>query len=525
MLNTDFYSGAVVRLATLQKERGQPAYLLFATVSLLPRNRPLPSTMAKVDPFKIGKTGETVFFRRVVMSTNEAIEWYRALGNGDDKTPTPSKQEEHDSKLDGRKIEVSKLIDDPVWPYLGLPVGDIGFAHPSRLSHPAPFVGSISSRIHRRFGSQNGFDNFLTDDEAVSFVARRLHVDLRAYSEYLGSIALVAPDPVLKQVDNFMIEASVDKGERILYRFIPQPGESLEGLKLTTFDEQANLLTDVSTYDIPEDGVLDIDKGNCIGAYGYAVSHNIHGVLAYSPPSSFMRQMNLSINVASQQSKTVRVPTGASVNSSTMDYSAAQASRLGSHSVIGDPPRVPNVSERINIAESQRDKIVIAKQYGQRWFSEGSRQEAMLFIQSELRRAKSRVWIADPYLTGLQLGQFLYAVNAETTSVILLTSKLAFQSVNKEVSEVEDFSQSLEKLKADVHLEAEVNVLIQPILHDRFMVIDDTVWFLGNSLNALGVKTSLIVKLPNPDEVIEKLKSMLKQAISFEDYKKQKTEK
>lgn len=525
MLNTDFYSGAVVRLATLQKERGQPAYLLFATVSLLPRNRPLPSTMAKVDPLKIGKTGETVFFRRVVMSTNEAIEWYRALGNGDDKTPTPSKQEEHDINLDGRKIEVSKLIDDPVWPYLGLPVGEIGFAHPSKRSHPAPFVGSISSRIHRRFGSQNGFDNFLTDDEAVSFVARRLHVDLRAYSEYLGSIALVAPDPVLKQVDNFMIEASIDKGERILYRFIPQPGESLAGLKLTTFDEQANLLTDISTYDIPENGVLDIDKGNCIGSYGYAVSHNTHGVLAYHPPSSFLRQMNLSINLAPKKNKTVRIPISASANSSSMEYTASQSANIGSHSVIGDQPRIPDVDERIHIADSRRNKIANAKQYGQRWFSAGSREEAMRFIHSELRRAKSRVLIADPYLTGLQLGQFLYAVNPETNSVTLLTSKLAFQSENEEMLNIKYFSKSLEDLKSEVHVEAKANVLIQPILHDRFMVIDDTVWFLGNSLNALGVKSSLIVKLPNPYEIIEKLESMLKQAIPLENYIQQKAEK
>lgn len=198
MLNTEFYSGAVIRLATLQKQRNQAGHLLFATVSLLPRSRPPPPPMEGLHRCPIEKTGETVSFRRVLLSVQEAIDWYRTLGSGDDKSPTPSRHEERNSTYDGVKIEISKLTDDPSWPYLGLPVGEGMFAHLSGRSHPAPFVGNSPARIHRRFGSQDGFDLMLADNKAVDFVARRLHVDLRLYREYLGSIALVAPDPILK---------------------------------------------------------------------------------------------------------------------------------------------------------------------------------------------------------------------------------------------------------------------------------------------------------------------------------------
>jgi hypothetical protein len=492
----------------------------------------------------VGKTGETVFFRRVLLSVQEAIDWYRALGSGDDKSPTPSRHEERNSTYDGIKIEISKLTDDPTWPYLGLPIGEGLFAHLSGRSHPAPFIGNTPARIHRRFGSQDGFDLMLADDKAAAFVARRLHVDLRLYREYLGSVAFVAPDPVLKQIDCFMIPASADRGERIFYRFVPRAGESLAGLKITTFDEQAHLLTDFSTQDIPADGILDIDKGDCIGAYGYVVAHQQHGVLAYSPPYPFLRQMNLSMHAGTQESKKVSVPTGESANSPRMEYPAAQRSTLASESRIGDGPRIPNINARIVIAASRREKIANAKQYGQRWFSDGSREEAMRFIQGELRRAKSKVMIADPYLAGLQLGQFLYAVNPETTSVTLLTSglafktkkqnsskpgfwkrikkKLGFSTRKQDPSKIDDFSQQLAQLKKDAKVTAEAYVLQSSVLHDRFMVIDDTVWFLGNSLNTLGDKASLIVKLPNPDEVIDQLEGMLNQAISFDSYKERR---
>lgn len=525
MLKMECYSGAVIRLATQQRQRGQAGRLLFATVSLLPHGRPLPPPM-EGPPHRcaVGKTSETVFFRRALLTVQDAVDWYCSLGCGDDKTPIPSKPEER-SKYDGIRIEAASLMDSPSWPHLGLPMGEGMFAFHAGRSHPAPFIGNSPSRIHRRFGSQEGFDAMLADDAVVAFVARRLHVDLRLYGEYLGSVALIVPDPVIKQIDHFMIPASADKGERIFYRFVPRASASLASLKLTTFDEQEHLLTDLSTHEIPHDGILDIDKGDCIGAYGYAVTHPEHGVLAYSPPYPFVRQIGLNMNPVLGSGTTVSVPTGEAINSPRMEYQAARrSSPLATQSLIGDEARIPNAAGRIAAAAARREKIASAKQYGQRWFSDGSREEAMRFIQGELRQAKTRVIIADPYLAGLQLGQFLYAVNSETTSVTLLTSGLAFKPKAQERSKIDDFSQRLAQLEKDAKLIAKTYVLQSAVLHDRFLLIDNAVWFLGNSLNTLGDKASLIVKLPNPDEVTGQIEGMLNKAIPFEDYRQRQAQ-
>ncbi|WP_254435481.1 VPA1262 family N-terminal domain-containing protein [Pandoraea communis] len=468
----------------------------------------------------VGKTGENVFFRRALLTVQDAVDWYRSLGRGEDITPIPSRAEEQDSRFDGIRMETANLNDSPSWPHLGLPIGEGMFAFRSGRGHPAPFIGNSPARIHRRLGSQDGFEAMLADDDAVAFVARRLHIDLRLYQEYLGSVALVAPDPVLRQIDNFMIPASADKGERIFYRFVPRAGASLAGLKLTTFDEQAHLLTDLSTYDVPADGILDIDKGDCVGAYGYAVTHPDHGVLAYSPPYTFLRQIGFNMTSAQGGGGKISVPTSESANSPRMEYRTAhRSSPLATQSLIGEAASAPNAIGRIATAVARREKIVNGKLYGQRWFPDGSREEAMRFIQDELRRAKTRVMIADPYLAGLQLGQFLYAVNPETTTVTLLTSGLAFKSKAQKPSKIDDFGQRLAQLEKHTTLTAKTYVLQSAILHDRFLLVDDAVWFLGNSLNTLGDKASLIVKLPNPDEVIVQLEGMLTQAIPFDDYR------
>ena len=57
-----------------------------------------------------------------------------------------------------------------------------------------------------------------------------------------------------------------------------------------------------------------------------------------------------------------------------------------------------------------------------------------------------------------------------------------------------------------------------PALHDRFLAIDDTVWFLGNSLNALGDRASLILQVPNSDPILSKLRQMQVEAVPFETY-------
>jgi hypothetical protein len=538
MINIERYEWAVIRLATVQK-RGQAGHLLFATVTLLSPDRPPPSKMTGVDSRALGKSGETVFFRRTVLTAQAAVEWYRSLEVGAAKTPAPSRPGDVEQRNDGIDITVSALIDDPGWPHLGLPMGEGLIAQPIGRSHPAPFMGNVPARVHRRFGNDEGFDTLLNDDQALAFVARRLHIDLGQYPEYLGSVALVIPDPIIEQIDNFMIPASDERGERIFYRFVPRPGQTLDGLQITTFDEQAHLLTNFETFDIPADGILDVSKGSCLGTYGYVVTHPELGALVHSPPTGFLRQIGLNINAVGGRGIKVSVPTGDSPTSERIEYLAASSSQLSTNSMVGEESSTPNANVRVTVAASQRDKLAKAKQYGQQWFANDSREEAMRFIQGEIRKARSRVMIADPYLAGLQLGQFLYAVDGESVKVILLTSSLAFKSKGgkplfwdkikilvKQIfhpkqlkrSKVDEFKTHLEQLAKHVKVTADTRVLPPSILHDRFLVIDDTVWFLGNSLNALGDKASVIVKLPHADEVIKKLESMLQQSEHFDRY-------
>ncbi|MDD4960212.1 MAG: VPA1262 family N-terminal domain-containing protein [Gallionella sp.] len=533
----DDFQSAVIRLATLQK-RGEAGRLLFATVTLLSPDRPPPFPMAGVESQSIGKSGATVFFRRTILTAQAAVEWYRTLGNGDSKTPKPSRNEDIELDKDGvLTITVSNLIDDPIWPNLGFPMGETMLESRWARSNPAPFMGSRPARVHRRFGNADNFDSLLENDKALSFIARRLHINLRDYPEYLGSVALLVPDPIIRKVDGYLIPACDGRGERIFRRFVPRTGKTLNDLKITMFDEQANLLSNFETRDIPTDGILEVDKGSCVGAYGYVVTHPTHGVLLYHPPTVFLRQIGFSAHIVESQIK-VNVPLRDSSKSPYTEYTATR-STLSTSSVIGGEPTTPNANVRVAIAASKRAKTASALHYDQRLFRPDSRREAMAFIHSKIGKARERVLIADPYFWGLQIGQYIYAVPNKTVKTMILTSRLPFEGGSEDNTLVDRGSQAPEQSKL-VHFKEELNQLKQlgkitldsrvlqgnpPVLHDRFLVVDNSVWLLGNSLNALGDKRlSMVIRLPNPDEILSELEEMFKKATPFDDYLKECTE-
>jgi hypothetical protein len=509
---------AIVRLVTVQK-KGEMDRLLFATITELAQGRPLPTRMSGTELCLIKGSEERLCFRRTLLSRDDAISWYRSLGEGERSTPVPTCEEDRE-KQDGVPIRVPRLEDVQPWPALGLPITEEIFSGPGqRTTDPAPFVGSVPGRLHRRFGDRAGLEPFLGDANAQAFVARRMHINLFNYQEYLGSAIYIAPDPVIRQIDNFMVSAKDGRGERIIYRIVPRPGQSLEGVRVTAFDKEARLLTSFETHEVPADGILEVDKGTCMGEYGFVMTHDRLGVLAYQPSASFLRQMNVEVRASSGHRRKVIVPSGGSTNSPRMEYQAKMGSELASKSVLGEV-KLPGGGVRVAIEAMKREMLADGESYGQRWFPEGSRDEAARFIRGLLRAARTRVMIADPYLGALQLGQFIYAVHGSEVSVTLLTTKLAFKPNSAETKRglLEAFKHILGDLNKHQQLLPDVRVISVSSLHDRFLVVDDDVWFVGNSLNSLGEKASMIVKLPNPNEVIERLQTLRSTAPSLDAY-------
>ena len=535
------FDWAVVRLATYFPVSASQARLLFGSVSLLTKDRPCPSSSIKTESHKVGKgKSGKVFFRRTVLSAREAIIWYRSVGPGGITTPVPTNSSEAE-KGDGIDLAPTSFEDNPQWPSLGIPLGTDLFSNAGGPGDPAPFRGPGAPRIHRRFGDNTGFESVIADHSAIRFLKRRIHLDLSDYTEYLGGLALVVPDPILRHIQHFRVPAQdADGPERLILRLVPRPGQNINDLKLTVLERRANILSRFDTIDVPSDGLITVESVLPFDQTGYVISHPVQGVIAYQQPLPFIRAVKLSLGVAGRKVK-VQVPQTESPPSRTESYEITEYA----HEIpinVGEERHDAII--KVVKAEERRLRRAAAKQYKQTWFDEGQRNKAVSFLREQFARAKMSVMVADPYFGARQILQFLHAVPRTQIDFIILTSRLAFEyaeatdamqgnaeeptmispSMKTEKERLASFFLSLGTLQRRGMKSVTARVLIgkTPPLHDRFLVIDDEVLFLGNSLNALGERASLILRVPNSEPILEKLKGMAGLAVPFENYTTQR---
>ena len=424
------FDWAVVRLATYFPASASQARLLFGSVSLLTKDRPRPSSSRGADSCKVGKgKSGKLFFRRTVLCAHDAIAWYRNAGADGITTPVPTEPSEVEETKDGIALSPISFEDDPQWPSLGVPLGTDLFSNAGGPGDPAPFRGPGAPRVHRRFGDNTGFEAVIADDSAISFLKRRLHLDLSDYTEYLGGLALVVPDPVLRRLQHFLVPAQdADGPESLIYRLVPRPGQSVDDLKLTVLERRSNLLSRFETVDVATNGLVTVESGLPFHMTGYAVSHPVHGVIAYQQPLPFIRVVGGTLGVAGRKVR-VEVPRTESPRSATDSF---EVTELAHEIPFGAGEERRDALFKVIEAEERRTRRTVAKRYKQTWFDGGQREEAVSFLRGQIARARLSVMVADPYFGARQILQFLHAVPRTQIDFTILTSRLAFESENAE---------------------------------------------------------------------------------------------
>lgn len=513
-LGIEHYQWAEVRLVICIDEALKQHRLIFCTVTLHPDYLPKPEPVQ--DSLKSNNTEAQLFFRRVVMPAEQAVTWYAELG---DALPIlmPFDTQEAAHKYNDIKFFCPGLLNEMEWPSLGMPLSKSADLTGFKTFNPAPFISEINSRIHRKFGDTDGLLELVGDENTVDFIERAAHINLQHYTEYLASACLVVPNPLIQKVDNFLIRKK--NTEVVFHRFIARPGKSLDGLKITIREENNSLLTLMHTQTMPENGIIELERPKCMGKYGYEVTHEQYGLILRHQPAGFLRQVQFSSGIIDKQF-TVTAPIGSKKNAKEKTYTSSHVVKA-SENIVGVENVPHNFNARVALASEQRRLKAAASEYDQKFFSADSREEAIDFIHTIISRAKHKILIADPYFSHLQETQFLYAVRNAAVKIEIITSKNAFTgnaAERKEKSKL--LEKSLQRLWDQTKRKASAKVLTgdKPILHDRFLVVDNNVWFMGNSLADIGQRASMVLKVPYPDAVINELLTIQQAAISLDEF-------
>jgi hypothetical protein len=480
------YNHAVVQVACLLDDK--TAYLIFASVELLPAEMEKPPEELSKH-LRVKRFGDRarVFFHRYIVSAEEAFSWYERCRSGV-------------ISLLGEDAEwtlnCGELLQEPPWPAV-------------IVGHKIPVSGEVSSpsRTHHLFPQAMPLELarlFEVQPDARQWVSDCLFVDLLRYPELVGSIHLLLPNPILRSA-HVKLHTAADGSEGSQIHLVARQGKTALGLELTLTEHRPTGICKVH-HVVAQQPYFVIPHSVRTEQIELVISCPVRGILDWQQPFGFIREVNISGALVGA-TKRVFVP-GQSEEADHYDVpmKTPSWSSAKSETVVAN-----DIPARLRTSEFDRQRADEAERLGQKWFH-GNHSEATTFIRELIGKARKRVWIVDPYFATTEIFSFALATSYDDIGVVILTSSEVLKKTDqidasREAGEV--LLSQLESSEGMSHIKVRV-MTGAPAVHDRFLVIDDQVWLTGNSLNSIGERAGMMISVPEPSVVVDKLDEVIR---------------
>jgi hypothetical protein len=527
------YHGAVVRLAAMRAAKQQ--YLLFGYVELYPRDIPVPAGFNAGDkPWPVPSFGGdvTLTASALPMPVAEALAWYEQAARGRVTIPL-------EKPID--------LTTPPfgVEPALGrFSVGaDIPFAaqwHDGPRIHRLVAMGDPAEAV-AKLGASSA---------AREWLATNVGFDPFDHEDWLGSLALLAPDPLLASVGHFKLERTSDGTERMVLqarrrRYDGYPAEDADALTVVWLQERPSGWTEVQPGSFDADGLIIATLPEPVGKGGYAVTCPTRGLFRMTPPQHWIEQINVGIGVVSAMLD-VEVPAGGRRKPATR----YQTHRVNETSgvQVGEALPFSGAIRLVQLQEARKDRIqretapqrlfgvhdtdkdeLTSEELAQR------RAEAEAHVAGLVAGARKQVIFVDPDFGVREFQNYTLRVMRDGVEVTVLTGAPHMRKArpDEEADDAEDDAApppppGVQLLRQLEHVQSKLGkaapqVLVmagsrKPVFHDRFLVVDDVVWALGPSFNELGERIGLISQVHEPRVVIAAVEHAVKNATGLANW-------
>lgn len=262
--------------------------------------------------------------------------------------------------------------------------------------------------------------------------------------------------------------------------------------------------------------VLDLADENT-EKFASIIFDDSRGMLEWSPFGNFLMGINIDMRIANAKRR-IYVP-GQDTPDEVTTYEFTG-------NVVADGKSKNNWGRRQAWQHLKRTQGKYAKKFGQQLFHDNQQEYAKSFIRELIQQAKNRVIIIDPFFATVEFFKYVLQLPSPV-DVTIITGKETMdmksrhspgtigEELRQQISEVNDklpgYTVNIQVMTGD-----------KSIIHDRFLVIDDQVWFSGNSLNDIGKRVSTIIRLPNPQELLDCLRKLYdaipKRIISLDEW-------
>lgn len=458
--------------------------LIFASVELIPNYMTI--SQFATDPVLGAErqekfAGARLFFIRFVVPVRKGVEWYKkALKDGfitlfwdNDKQVQfhPCGVDDFRMVSYPRFPETAYLSDSPIIPK---------FWNHAQVSHFIPL------------DPLDELAEFVSHQDVAEWIAEHLCWRLEDNVEFLGSICLIAPNPYYcrsscrlrsnsKGIGGDVIEFRVDR--------VPSAAQPLTVVLSERFN--GNELGYIQHKSLEGSGPLEFVLRGRADETGYAVFDQTGMIWDMQGFAPFIRSISIEMGVVDKElvftckdNQTQRI----------LKYGAVTDISVGEKEKDG---RELGLSRKIVALRKRKEHTNYHYVY---YRQEG---EAERKIRELINSARSSVFVVDPYYLPQTAQLFIEATRSSGVKTEILCTceglkrrKDGSDPANELLAIVQN---ACKRTQGDI----EVSVCPKNLLHDRFIIIDESeAWLLGSSINTLGNSLSVIVRMDNPQATI-----------------------
>ena len=375
---------------------------------------------------------------------------------------------------------------------------------------------------------------------AREWLERHLGFDPYRFDEWLGGLALVAPDPLCSSVSVFPSARAEDGTETLTVYLVPRRTKGqgiadLSELSLHLAERRINGWRNVRTIGFASGAYTKIVNPRPCGEIAYALVCPRRGLLRFAEPRSWIAEIGIGVNV-SNSTMQIEVPKGGRRKPAKSVF--VQRYFKGSDIRVGKPLndavrlRLIDLRERRKARERRTDAP--QRMFGIRLDKVGDakeinakRKEAEDFVGGLIAAAQRRVLFVDSFFGDRELRLFALRVPRHDVTCRILTGLPAL--INSKGGSSSQLTQPGDFLVADLQTLVQLRGTPVPIvrvmpggdtpaIHDRFLVVDHQVWYCGPSFNELGQRMGVIARLPDPLPVRRYLNAAWARAVPLAEF-------
>ncbi|MBA4257922.1 MAG: hypothetical protein C0446_02080 [Chitinophaga sp.] len=315
-----------------------------------------------------------------------------------------------------------------------------------------------------------------------------LGFDIIQKREHLGNIYLSAPNPYFREVDMSLSTNPTGVFYKILTR-----KKAFEPLKFRLIDTHGDAIAFDKTFEIKKQAGL-IELPHEPHLFELRIYNQNDDLVAVHEPATFIRNIQFDMSMK-QADFHVKVESDNGNKEFVVEkFSKERPSLVGKSKDFLPEYYFKNADkERQHIELAERKEFIFYS--GAKDESEKTKlkENAKSIIREIINNANDTCYLCDPYFSSMDIVEFAFHIKNSGVRINILNSK---EAVSKDESK--KIASVINEYNSKPFGKIEVRILRgNSILHDRFIVTDKNVWFIGSSFNEFGNRATCIAKVPD----------------------------